>query len=225
MAKPPISYHDTVEVTDPDDDPLHGPSSGSKAAEFYANLGKTMALWARVERSIFDLFVFAMMSHPQKCSILFYRYQSINDKLEITNSILKISLVEEWYSKWSPVFNDLKANLNFRNSLAHNPIFKDLALSPYDDSQFIYYSATEQRKPAAKGRYYIALEDIKAHNGWLISIIDYLESFGIPATARKQPTAPPPQEEFLPPSPFKPTKAQGSGSASNPPRSEQSSLT
>src|SRR5580704_811044 len=142
-------------IVDPDEEAL---KPGSAAADFYAHIGRIMVLWAEIEGYLFDLFVFATVMHKYRASIIFEKLGTIGTRLELTNTLLEVTLKQPWLKKWQEAYKQTKALLPLRNHVAHSPTDKFTVLSPGVIGSALN-TAAPGRVPIAVGYWYFSVTD------------------------------------------------------------------
>jgi hypothetical protein len=190
----------SVVIVDPDEESL---KPGSTAAEFYAHIGRIMVLWAEIEGYLFDLFVFAAVIHKYKASIIFEKLKTLQPRLDITNSLLQVTLKEPWLGKWDKVKTQIDQLSELRAHLAHspterltvlsNPVLGKMANQAQPGTRlptptgFWYFSATDSRRISKSNHLLISMAQLKAHLSQLKKLKAEISSLGIPRRARKKP--------------------------------------
>lgn len=179
---------------------------GSAAADLYAHIGRIMVLWAEIEGYLFDLFVFATIMHKYKASVIFEKLGTIGPRLDLTNTLLEVTLRQPWLKKWQNVLKQIRELLPLRNHVAHSPTDKFTVLSNpgigqmFNKAQpstrvpvavgFWYFSATDQRRISKSEHKLTNIGQLKAYLAQLQRLRNEISTLGIPRRARKKPPMP-----------------------------------
>ena len=150
---------------------------------FFALVGYAITRWAHIDRELFEFFRVALGASAEKAANIFYGYNSISHRLEVADSMMRLSLRRKLLIiRWEKIFKETKEILPVRNDLAHNiptqvielAVSKDALSFPIPEPKYSWESRTKStkllRKKERKAR--VKAEEIIAHTTALNKLLD-----------------------------------------------------
>jgi hypothetical protein len=90
----------------------------------YRALGRGLVQWQPIESALYLAAFGAMGVSPAACSREFFKKTGAGSRLIFTDEALKKALRPDAYEKsWSPLYNDTKSYVKYRNCLAHFEVY------------------------------------------------------------------------------------------------------
>ncbi len=129
------------------------PSQSSKRTHqlgqrFYFLLGYAINHWSNIDRTLFSLFRLALGAKSDKnASIVFYKFNSLSDHLQITDLLLRANLTTPLLDEWQAIHKKTCTLINYRNRIAHDPasqVVSATGSSARSRSQYPANEANEQ---------------------------------------------------------------------------------
>jgi hypothetical protein len=90
--------------------------------EFLETVGLCVTQWAFVDRQLFRLFNFGLKTTRSRSAAIYYRQNSLDQRLKFVTNVLEQALTEEEYTQhWKPILPVFKKLIPTRNIIAHHP--------------------------------------------------------------------------------------------------------
>jgi hypothetical protein len=93
------------------------------AAEMYRALGTALTRWQYIETGLYIIAHGLMGTDHYVSSLAFFQIQSAPHKLELVDRLISAKLTEEKKELWTSIRKEIRAAIDFRNTLAHFEIF------------------------------------------------------------------------------------------------------
>jgi hypothetical protein len=168
-------------------------TSDDKALHFYALIGEAITRWTLIERVLFSLCKFSLSAGDEKTAAVFYHSSAFNNRVDLTESLLRCALTLPRYREWRSIFCCIKALLPFRGFVAHNPLMHttELSLGSGDINRW-WSIQTEnmllhvRKKPSA----IVKDKDLQQHIRDVMSLASRLQQFeqNLPKQPLKKPS-------------------------------------
>jgi hypothetical protein len=161
--------------------------------EFYQWVGQCITEWANVERQLFRLCNFALGAGPELAAIIYYRTPTLDSRLDLVEELIQTKLPRkikadgghdhQLVTEWKTIIKDVKALLQTRNFIAHQP-HKETEHWVYIDDEFIevtswveiYRTFHERIRKKPKKKSIIAYS-LPSHHAQLLKAISDLSKF------------------------------------------------
>lgn len=157
----------------------------NKRSAFYEWVGRCIKRWADLEGYVYELADWAINGERSISAIVFFRTPSFEARLTLTSDLLKRSLRDEKrdrekeptnLERWTKLEKDIRALMDFRNALAHQPATKsygrllgtkrpeEVSGTDWHDQAMVttQHHADRQRRPSRFKE--ISIDDMKAHH-------------------------------------------------------------
>lgn len=90
--------------------------------EFLAAIGLCITQWAFVDRQFYRLFNFGLESKRSRSAAIYYRQNSLNQRLTLTSNVLQEALTEADFKElWKPLYTACEKLIPTRNIIVHHP--------------------------------------------------------------------------------------------------------
>lgn len=110
-----------------------------EAIEFFRQLGQCVAIWAYVDRRLFQIFHHAVGLEQKQSALFYYGDRTFGRRLQLVNRAVKAELPEiDFVSEWKPLHDETKALSHTRNILVRQPTFR--VATSRDGKPFDIYS-------------------------------------------------------------------------------------
>lgn len=88
--------------------------------EFYALIGKCTTQWARIERLLFEVCVWALGVDEARTAAIFYAWPTLGGRRNVTNELVRLAAPND--DEWKGITDAIDEHQPFRNMLAHEPV-------------------------------------------------------------------------------------------------------
>lgn len=90
--------------------------------EFLEAIGLCVTQWAFVDRQLFRLFNFGLEAKRSRSAAIYYRQNSLDQRLKLTTNILQHALTDlEFKKSWKPLLAEFEKLIPTRNIIVHHP--------------------------------------------------------------------------------------------------------
>jgi len=99
--------------------------------QFFAALGEALTEWARVENSLYLVFMFCLRAPHRSAAAAFFAVDSLRSKLKMADSVVREARLDAAKTdKWNGLRDRIDRKSTLRNRLAHHEVLEDPSAKP-----------------------------------------------------------------------------------------------
>jgi hypothetical protein len=163
---------------------LHANPDAEEAVEFFRWLGLCVAVWAYVDRRLYQIFHHAVGLEQKQSALFYYGDRTFGRRLNLVDRALKAELPKgEYVDGWVPIRDQIKKLSHTRNIFVHQPAHRlgtakdgkpldiySIYIEPYERILNDDYSGL-------LGKDRLEIEDLKRHETDVTNVESLLEAF------------------------------------------------
>jgi hypothetical protein len=98
---------------------------GPEAIDFFRQLGICVAIWAYIDRRLYQIFHHAVGAEQKQSAVFYYGDRTFGRRLQLVDRALKAELpTDEFANAWKPIREETKTLSHTRNILVHQPVHR-----------------------------------------------------------------------------------------------------
>jgi hypothetical protein len=159
--------------------------------EFYQWVGQCITEWANVEHQLFRLCNFALGAGPECAAIIYYRTPTLARRLELVEELIQTKLPRRrkadgghdhlLVTEWTTIIKNVKALLQTRNFIAHQPHKPEHWIWIDEDSveatSWVEIYRNFHERMTKKSKKSIMAYSLPSHHAQLLKVIADLSKF------------------------------------------------
>jgi hypothetical protein len=155
-----------------------------EAVEFFRQLGVCVAIWAYVDRRLYQIFHHAVGLEQKQSALFYYGDRTFGRRLQLVDRALKAELPKtEFLSSWKPIHDETKALSYTRNIFVHQPTHR--LGTGRDGKSFDIYSIyiepyeriLNDEYPGLLGKSRLEIDDLKRHETDVLNLESKLTAY------------------------------------------------
>jgi hypothetical protein len=157
---------------------------GPEAIEFFRQLGLCVAVWAYVDRRLYQIFHHAVGLEQKQSALFYYADRTFGRRLQLVDRALKAELPKsEFVSSWRPIHDETKTLSYTRNIFVHQPTHRlgtaqdGKPLDIYSIHIEPYERILNEEYPGLLGKERLEIEDLKKHETEILLLESKLTAF------------------------------------------------